>query len=200
MGRGIEEPCPHYESTRTLDGGYARRLAFVQSHSWSHFWLRSGETMSLTFYVHGQDETFDKCYGNYTNNQSWNQASSGDPASFTVTLEKANTTEGLTEILTCKASQFMLGKAKIQKQAGGAGKSEAVALLDLVGSSEASVIVLKGVHQMGNPHVSLGYAGWIYHVDVKSGRQGQSNLFTVTGVSEGTQVRDSADGWTAVKK
>lgn len=159
-----------------------------------------GEMMSLTFYVHGQDEAFDKCYSNYTNNRSWNQASDGDPARFTITLSKANTTDGLTEILTCKASQFMLGKAKMQTQSGGSAEGKATDLLNLVTSKDASVIVLKGVHQESNPHMSLGYAGWIYHVNVESGRLGQANLFTVKSVSEGTQVRDSADGWTAVKK
>lgn len=155
--------------------------------------------MSLTFYVHGNDEASDKCYSGYTNNLSWDQAANGDPTTFKASLKFANTQEGLKEILTCKASQATLGNAKITKQAGGSGKSDAVAMLELVNSTQATVIVLKGVHQMSDPHISLGYAGWIYHVNVKSGRQGQENLYTVTGVSEGTNVHDTADGWTAVR-
>jgi hypothetical protein len=156
--------------------------------------------MSLVFYVHGQDEASDKSYSGYTHNLSWNAAANGDPTLFKASLNVANTEQGLKEILTCRASQSTLGNAKIKKQAGGSGKSEAVAMLELVNSTEAAVTVLKGVHQMNDPHISLGYAGWIYHVNVRAGRQGQSNLYTVTGVSEGTQVHDTADGWTAVKK
>ncbi len=155
--------------------------------------------MALAFYVHGQDPEFDKHYSAYTNNQNWNAAWPGESTGFAASLSIARTGQGLQEILTCAASKFMLGKAKIKLQSGGSGASAAVTLLELVNSAEATLIVLKGVHQESGPHISLAYAGWIYHVNVKSGRLGQANLFTVTGISEGSEVRDAPGGWKAAK-
>lgn len=155
--------------------------------------------MALVFYMHGQDDEFDKHYANYTNSQDWNAAGAGETRTFTASLNLARTEEGCKEILTCMASKVMLGKAKIQLQSGGTGASTAATLLDLVTSTEVSLIVLKGVHQESDPHISLAYAGWIYHVNVKGGRLGQANKFTVISISEGSQVKDAPGGWKAAK-
>lgn len=157
--------------------------------------------MAIVFYKHGADAKIDAYYADYTGGTSWNEDDPRYPAPtkiFVSSLNFARTEDGLKDILTCKASQSVLMGQKIKKQGGGTLEAEAVSLLNVVTSDELTVYVLKGVHQEKEPHITLAMGGQMFHVNVTSGRLGQANLFKVTSISVGNQVKNDPDGWTVV--
>lgn len=73
-------------------------------------------------------------------------------------------------------------------------------LLDLVSSTHADVNlwVLKGLHQASNPHLSVGYDGFLWHLDVETKRLTSGSFEAyVVGMSKGTfATQEDADGFT----
>jgi len=86
----------------------------------------------------------------------------------------------------------------MKKQGGGNSMNDAVSLLAAITGEDFKVYVLKGIHQEKNPHITLAMGGELFHVNVKNGRQGQDNLFTVVGISVGKTAKDDPE-WTVVK-
>lgn len=72
-------------------------------------------------------------------------------------------------------------------------------LLDLVTSThpDVNLWVLKGLHQASNPHISVGYDGFLWHLDVETNRlaSGATEAYVV-GMSKGTfGTQEDADGF-----
>ena len=157
--------------------------------------------MAIVFYKPGGDARLDGFYANYTGGTAWNEDDPQYPPptkNFLSSLNIARTEAGLKEILTCKASQWVLMGEKVKKQGGGNSMNDAVSLLAAITGEDFKVYVLKGIHQEKNPHITLAMGGELFHVNVKNGRQGQDNLFTVVGISVGKTAKDDPE-WTVVK-
>ena len=72
-------------------------------------------------------------------------------------------------------------------------------LLDLVTSThpDVNLWVLKGLHQASNPHISVGYDGFLWHLDVQTNRltSGGAEAYVV-GMSKGDfGTAEDADGF-----
>lgn len=154
--------------------------------------------MAIVFYSPGADAKLDGFYADYTGGTAWNEDDPRFPPAtqnFVSSLSIARTEKGLEEILTCKASQWVLMGEKVKKQGGGNAAADALTLLAAITGEDFNVYVLKGIHQEKNPHITLAMGGELFHLNVKSGRLGQDNLFTVAGISVGKAVKDDPE-WT----
>jgi hypothetical protein len=157
--------------------------------------------MAIVFYKPGSDPKLDGFYAVYTGGTAWNEDDPRYPPptkNFLSSLAIARTEDGMKEILTCRASQSVLMGEKVQRQGGGNIITDAVTLLAAITGDDLKIYVLKGVHQENKPHVTLAMGGELFHVNVKSGRQGQSHLFTVSSISVGNLVMDDPE-WTVVR-
>lgn len=154
--------------------------------------------MALIFYVHGEDKDLDAFYANYTGGTDWNKHDPRYPegtTNFENSLSIARTKEGMKSVLLGFASKFVLKGQKLKKQSGGKAAGDAISLLDMMEKDDMKVYVLKGIHQQSNPHVTLAFAGQLFHAYVEGGLQGQANLFKITKISVGDAVKDDPDGW-----
>ncbi|MDX2152819.1 MAG: hypothetical protein SFV54_18900 [Bryobacteraceae bacterium] len=151
--------------------------------------------MALKFYDPANADY--KCYSGYSS-VAWNDASVIGGVGAVPSASKANTEAGILETVTCMASKFMLMDTKITVQSGGEG-GKATDLLNLITANDYSAVVVKGIHQASNPHLTIGFATQLYHLYVEGGRAGDREKFKVTSVSVGDTMKSDAE-WTLVKK
>lgn len=135
-----------------------------------------------------------KYFESYTKGYRWNapeaitDADKGGPNDF------ALTEEGILDTLKSKASSYASTDG-VQD-----GKTFYKLINDIANgvNKEYTLYVLKGIHTKPELHFSVGFAGKIFHLNVK--RRGDDNKkFSITSMSEGGQTWDDPE-WKVVKK
>jgi len=134
-----------------------------------------------------------KYFSAYTGGHNWNapeaitDADTGGPNQF------ALTEPGILDALKSKASSFATTEGVTD------GKTFYKLILDIANgrNTEYTVYVLKGIHTKPALHFSIGFAGKIFHLNVK--RRGDDHTkFSIASMSEGGQTWDDPE-WKVVK-
>lgn len=145
----------------------------------------------VLFYYH--QDPLKKYFESYTKGYHWNapeaitDADKGGPNDF------ALTEEGILDTLKSKASSFASTDG-VQD-----GKTFYKLIIDIANgvNKEYTLYVLKGIHTKPELHFSVGFAGKIFHLNVK--RRGDDNKkFSIMSMSEGGQTWDDPE-WKVVK-
>ena len=147
--------------------------------------------MPVVFYYH-TDATLNVYFGEYTQGHDWNDipdedAPSGGPNDY------ARTEDGIRDTLMSKASQFASTKGVTD------GDKFYKLVYDVATgkNKDLTVYILKGIHRQPQDHLSIGFAGTIYHLNVQ--RRGDDNhKFSVKSMSEGGQTWNDPE-WTVKK-
>lgn len=145
-----------------------------------------------------------KLYRTYTSSKAWNDSSLlRQPPSWMVSW---NTEALVTQILTNNKSKLTY-KETVRVRSAQTRRFEfrevEQNLLDLVSNDDpdVNVWVLKGLHQQNDPHLTVGYDGFLWHLGVQTKRLGSSGRFEafVTGMSKGDfGTQEDADGFVKV--
>ncbi|MEZ4867311.1 MAG: hypothetical protein R3C14_38660 [Caldilineaceae bacterium] len=146
----------------------------------------------VVFY-YDNDATLKKYFGSYTNGHDWNAPGAITDADPDGPNDFALTEAGILDALQSKASAY----AKTTGVADGDKFYQLI--LDIANgkNKEFTFYVLKGIHTKPQLHFSVGFAGKIYHLNVK--RRGDDNKkFSISSMSEGGQTWDDPE-WKVVK-
>ena len=144
-----------------------------------------------------------KLYKGYTGGKAWNDAGLlRNPPAWMVSW---NTETLINQILTNNKSKLKY-KETMRVVSSKTMKSELREveqnLLELVSSTqpEVNLWVLKGLHQQNDPHMSVGYDGFLWHLNVQTKRLGPGRFEAfVTGISKGDWgTQEDADGFVKV--
>jgi len=135
-----------------------------------------------------------KYFGFYTGGHHWSAPEAITDADQDGPNDFALTEEGILDTLKSKSSAY----------ASTAGISDGATfyklILDIANgvNKEYTVYVLKGIHTKPQLHFSIGFAGKIFHLNVK--RRGDDNKkFSIMSMSEGGQTWDDPE-WKVVKQ
>ena len=144
-----------------------------------------------------------KLYKTYTNAKAWNDtALLRNPPAWMLTW---NTEGNIAQILKNNKSKLSY-KERVRVVSSKTGRPEnrevVHNLLDLVSSDHADVNLwmLKGLHQQNDPHLTVGFDGFLLHLGVQTRRlaPGRFEAF-ITSISKGDWgTQEDADGFTKV--
>lgn len=137
-------------------------------------------------------ETLKEYFGSYTGGNHWNSKAAITDADKDGPNEFALTEEGILDTLKSKASKFASTDGVED------GKTFYKLIIDIANgvNDEYTLYVLKGIHTKPQLHFSIGFAGKIFHLNVK--RRGDDNKkFAIMSMSEGGQTWDDPE-WTVV--
>lgn len=135
--------------------------------------------MSLEFY----DNTNKLLYGDFKGymreGACWNDASVIGTAVSTYATQR-NSVDGITGILTSGASRFGMDKIVYDNTT----TMQRLTMAQAISASSERVVVLKGIHQASNPHITVACGQKIYHLYVSPLGSDQTN-FSVKSMSAG---------------
>ena len=144
-------------------------------------------------FYYDRDATLKKYFGSYTQGHDWNapgaitDADKGGPNNFVLTEA------GILDTLKNKASSYASTDGVPD------GPAFFKLIIDIANgmNKEYTLYILKGIHTKPQLHFSVGFAGKIYHLNVK--RLGTDpSKFSVSSMSEGGQTWNDPE-WTVVK-
>jgi|RhiMetdeSRZDD1v2_1073273.scaffolds.fasta_scaffold516487_1 hypothetical protein len=145
-------------------------------------------------FYYDRNATFKKYFGSYTQGHDWNAPGAitdedkGGPNDFVLTEA------GILDTLKNKASSY----ATTDGVTDGARFFKLIVDIANGVNTEYTLYILKGIHTKPQLHFSVGFAGKIYHLNVK--RRGDDNKkFSITSMSEGGQTWDDPE-WKVVRQ
>lgn len=131
-------------------------------------------------------------FGSYTGGNHWNSQAAITDADQGGLNDFALTEAGILDTLTSKASTF----ASTDGVKDGAAFYKLILDIAKGVNKEYTLYVLKGIHTKPELHFSVGFAGQIFHLNVK--RRGDDNKkFSIMSMSEGGQTWDDPE-WKVV--
>jgi hypothetical protein len=145
-------------------------------------------------FYYDKDATLKKYFGSYTQGHDWNapgaitDADKGGPNDFV--LKEA----GILDTMKNKASSF----ATTDGVADGAKFLKLIIDIANETNKEYTLYILKGIHTKPQLHFSVGFAGKIYHLNIRRLGTDQTR-FSIISMSEGGQTWDDPE-WKVVRK
>jgi hypothetical protein len=135
-----------------------------------------------------------KYFGSYTKGHHWNAPEAITDADQGGPNDLALTEAGILDTLKSKASSV----ASTDGVSDGATFYKLILAIAKGENKEYTLYVLKGIHTKPELHFSIGFAGNIFHLNVK--RRGDDNKkFSIHSMSDGKQLWDDPE-WKVVKK
>jgi hypothetical protein len=142
--------------------------------------------MPLVFY--NQQAELKKYFGNYLGDNNWNTAAVITDAPTGGPNDKILTEAGIRDTITSQASRF----ATVTGVADGQNFFNLIRAIAAGTNNDFTVYVLKGVHTKPELHLTVAFAGKLFHLNVK--RTGSDDTrFSIHSMSEGTLLYDDPE-------
>jgi hypothetical protein len=145
-------------------------------------------------FYYDKDVTLKKYFGSYTQGHDWNAPGAITDADKQGPNDFVLKEEGILDTLKNKASAY----ATTDGVADGVKFFKLIIDIANGVNKDYTLYILKGIHSKPQLHFSVGFAGKIYHLNVK--RRGDDRTkFSISSMSEGGQTWDDPE-WKVVRK
>lgn len=136
--------------------------------------------MALVFYTQANKSLASDFSGYMKGAPAWNDQAAVGPANEVSThATKRNNEADITEMLKSGASKYAMSTIVAEYD-----KGAKLSMAQAIASTDETVVVLKGIHQKGKPHVTVAFGPNIFHLYVQVLGSDQTK-YGVTGMSAG---------------